>query len=207
MERRNPPIIGITGSIASGKSTVCNYLEQRYGVRRLDADRTGHEVIQRQDIVKELTNAFGKAILDNAGRTDRKALGSIVFADPEKLKLLNAITHPVICQEIEGELRRFRQNPGSAPFFMLEAIELLRTPLKAMTDEIWVIWAKDEVRIQRVMKRQNLSRAEAVNRVESQWKQENYMKAADELIDGGGTTEELYAALDRMLERKKLLGK
>ena len=193
-------VIGITGSIAAGKSTVCSYLEEKYGVRRLDADKTGHEVIMRPEVVKELTKAFGKAILDSAGVVNRKALGSIVFADPHKLQLLNQITHPVICDEIRCRIQEFRQNPD-APIFMLEAIELLRTPLKDMVEENWVVWADDEVRVQRIMKRQNLDEQEARNRVQSQWSQENYKAAADVLIDGGGTVEELHEALDRLMER------
>lgn len=192
-------VIGITGSIASGKSTVCVYLEEKYGVRRLDADKAGHEVITRPEVVKELTNAFGKAILDSAGMVDRKALGSIVFADPDKLQMLNQITHPVICEDIRCKIQQYREQPD-APMFMVEAIELLRTPLKDMVEENWVVWADDEVRVQRIMKRQNLSEEQARNRVKSQWSQENYKAAADVLIDGGGTVEQLHAALDKLMK-------
>ena len=177
---RQSKVIGITGSIAAGKSTVCRYLEERYNIYRLDADQVGHEMIERPNIVKELTNAFGTSILDTVGKIDRRALGGLVFTDPEKLARLNAITHPAICREIEERIRSRRD-----PLILLEAIELLRTPLKALAGEIWVVWAEDTVRVRRIMARQGLSEAEAWDRVRGQWPQENYKKAADVLIDGG----------------------
>ena len=192
---RQSKVIGITGSIAAGKSTVCRYLEERYGIYRLDADQVGHEMIEHPNIVKELTNAFGTAILDTAGRIDRRALGGMVFTDPEKLALLNSITHPAICREIEERIRSRRD-----PLILLEAIELLRTPLKALAGEIWVVWAEDTVRVRRIMARQGLSEAEAWDRVRGQWPQENYKKAADVLIDGGQPLEEMYRFLDRLME-------
>ena len=192
---RQSKVIGITGSIAAGKSTVCRYLEERYGIYRLDADQVGHEMIERPNIVKELTNAFGTAILDTAGRIDRRALGGMVFTDPEKLALLNSITHPAICREIEERIRSRRD-----PLILREAIELLRTPLKALAGEIWVVWAEDTVRVRRIMARQGLSEAEAWDRVRGQWPQENYKKAADVLIDGGQPLEEMYRFLDRLME-------
>ena len=192
---RQSKVIGITGSIAAGKSTACRYLEERYGIYRLDADQVGHEMIERPNIVKELTNAFGTAILDTVGRIDRRALGGMVFTDPEKLALLNSITHPAICREIEERIRSRRD-----PLILLEAIELLRTPLKALAGEIWVVWAEDTVRVRRIMARQGLSEAEAWDRVRGQWPQENYKKAADVLIDGGQPLEEMYRFLDRLME-------
>lgn len=192
---RQSKVIGITGSIAAGKSTVCRYLEERYNIYRLDADQVGHEMIERPNIVKELTNAFGTSILDTVGKIDRRALGGLVFTDPEKLARLNAITHPAICREIEERIRSRRD-----PLILLEAIELLRTPLKALAGEIWVVWAEDTVRVRRIMARQGLSEAEAWDRVRGQWPQENYKKAADVLIDGGQSLEEMYRFLDRLME-------
>ena len=192
---RQSKVIGITGSIAAGKSTVCRYLEERYNIYRLDADQVGHEMIERPNIVKELTNAFGTSILDTVGKIDRRALGGLVFTDPEKLARLNAITHPAICREIEERIRSRRD-----PLILLEAIELLRTPLKALAGEIWVVWAEDTVRVRRIMARQGLSEAEAWDRVRGQWPQENYKKAADVLIDGGQPLDEMYRFLDRLME-------
>ena len=119
----------------------------------------------------------------------------MVFTDPEKLALLNSITHPAICREIEERIRSRRD-----PLILLEAIELLRTPLKALAGEIWVVWAEDTVRVRRIMARQGLSEAEAWDRVRGQWPQENYKKAADVLIDGGQPLEEMYRFLDRLME-------
>lgn len=120
-----------------------------------------HKVLEEPAIVKELTNAFGKDILDKAGKIDRARLGNIVFSDPEALARLNGITHPPVCRKIQADIEAFRLDPGNSPFLLLEAIELLRTPLKDMVDEIWVVWAEDRVRVRRVMERQHLTEEEA----------------------------------------------
>ncbi|HIR36124.1 MAG TPA: dephospho-CoA kinase [Candidatus Faecimorpha stercoravium] len=199
---RPSKVIGVTGTIASGKSTACRYLEEHYGIKRIDADQVGHEVTRSSEVVRELTKAFGKAILDSAGKLDRKSLGRIVFRDPDSLKQLNEITHPVICQQIEEEVKRFREDPGEVPCLLLEAIELLRTPLLDLVDEVWVVWAEDEIRVRRVMQRQNLTREEAEDRVRGQWSQDSYMAAADVLIDGSGSVEALYRELDRKVTER-----
>lgn len=199
---RPSKVIGVTGTIASGKSTACRYLEEHYGMRRIDADQVGHEVTKSPEVVRELTKAFGKAILDSAGKLDRRRLGRIVFRDPDSLKRLNEITHPVICQQIAEEIKRFRKDPGKMPCLLLEAIELLRTPLVDLVDEVWVVWAEDEIRIQRVMQRQNLTREEAEERVWGQWYQDSYMAAADVRIDGSGSIEALYRELDRKVAER-----
>ena len=199
---RPSKVIGVTGTIASGKSTACRYLEEHYGMRRIDADQVGHEVTQSSEVVRELTKAFGKAILDNAGKLDRRSLGRIVFQDPDSLSRLNEITHPVICQQIAEEVQRFRKDPGEVPCLLLEAIELLRTPLVDLFDEVWVVWAEDEIRVRRVMQRQNLTREEAEDRVRGQWSQDSYMAAADVLIDGSGRVEAMYRELDRKVAER-----
>ncbi len=199
---RPSKVIGVTGTIASGKSTACKYLEERYGLRRIDADLVGHEVLKSPEMVRELTKAFGEAILDTDGTLSRKRLGQIVFGDPKSLRRLNELTHPVICRRIAEEVHAFREEEEGPPVLLLEAIELLRTPLLELVEETWVVWAEDEIRIRRVMQRQNLSRKEAEERVLGQWPQESYKAAADVLIDGSGSVEELYLQLDlQMTER------
>ena len=149
-----------------------------------------------------MTKAFGEAILDTDGTLSRKRLGQIVFGDPKSLRRLNELTHPVICRRIAEEVHAFREEEEGPPVLLLEAIELLRTPLLELVEETWVVWAEDEIRIRRVMQRQNLSRKEAGERVLGQWPQESYKAAADVLIDGSGSVEELYLQLDlQMTER------
>lgn len=206
-KKNRAKVIGITGAIASGKSTAALYLKEHYGAARIDADRVGHEVLEMPKVVAELTKAFGEGILDQAGKVDRKALGHIVFEDPAMLERLNAITHPVICSEIEKRIRRFRFRSGGAPCLMLEAIELLRTPLKDLVDEVWVVWADEEAREERIMLRQGLSREEARARIRAQWPQENYIAAADCLIDGCSGLDNMYRALDELMRTRIMRSK
>ncbi len=199
MRNKKCPVIGVTGSIAAGKSTAVQYLVDKYHAVLIDADKVGHEVLDDRKMRRQLTNRFGKDILDRLGRISRKKLGAIVFADPAGLRDLNSLTHPEICRRIYERTEAIRQE-GMAPVVFIEAIELLRSPLKDMIDEVWVVWADDEVRLNRVMLRQNLTREEAEARLNAQFPQEELKAAADRLIDGGLPLEEEYRLLDRMMD-------
>ena len=200
--KQNKPVIGITGTIAAGKSTVSRYFRDASGIPIIDADAVGHEVLSECPVKQELTKAFGSDILDaDQGQVDRRKLGAIVFADAKALTRLNAITHPVICIRIEEAIGRTQEAEPEAPFLLVEAIELLRSPLKDMVREVWTVCADPRVRIRRIMKRQNLTEAEAVARVQSQWSDEEYRRRAAVVFDGGGDTPALYAQCDRVYAR------
>lgn len=188
-------VLGITGTIASGKSTVCAYLREHYDVLWIDADRVGHEVLDDRPVTLLLTKTFGNDILKN-GFVDRKALGQIVFSDPRKLSVLNAITHPVICRKIAEQVEAFRKKETGPHFCVIEAIELLRSDLKDLLDDVWVVWADDEIRVQRVMARDGLCEADARERLAKQWPQENYKACADVCIDGGQELSVMLASVD-----------
>ena len=126
-EQSVPYVIGITGTIASGKSSAARYLQRRRQIPCIDADIVGHEVIEAMQ--EELAAEFGKEILDG-DHVNRARLGAVVFADAERLQKLNAMTHPVICERIRSWIRQQK-----APVVVLEAIELLRSELKTMVQE------------------------------------------------------------------------
>ena len=190
---------GIDSRRQEYSSAAVQYLVDKYHAVLIDADKVGHEVLDDRKMYRQLTNRFGKDILDRLGKISRKKLGAIVFADPAGLADLNSLTHPEICRRIRERAEAVRQE-GTAPVVFIEAIELLRSPLKDMIDEVWVVWAKDEVRVKRVMQRQNLTREEAEARLNAQFPQEELKAAADRLIDGGLPLEEEYRLLDRMME-------
>ncbi len=196
-----PPgfVIGLTGGIASGKSAVRFFLEKKYRASTIDADVEGHRVLQSPEMLVELTKEFGTDILNEIGLVDRKKLGSIVFADPAKLSRLNEITHPAICREIARKVEDYRADRQKRPLLVLEAIELLRTPLVGLVDEVWVVDAPEDVRIERIMKRQGLTEEEAEERIARQMSAEEYAKRADWIIDGSGALPELYASLEKRL--------
>ena len=196
-----PPgfVIGLTGGIASGKSAVRFFLEKKYRAQTIDADVEGHRVLQSPEMLVELTKEFGTDILNEIGLVDRKKLGSIVFADLAKLLRLNEITHPAICREIAEKVKAYRADRNKRPLLVLEAIELLRTPLAGLVDEVWVVDAPEDIRIERIMKRQGLTAEQAEERIARQMSAEEYAKRADWIIDGSGALPELYASLEKRL--------
>jgi dephospho-CoA kinase len=178
-------LIGLTGNIATGKSTVANMLRE-LGATVIDADALTHE-LQRQgtDTYAAIVATFGTGILNAAGEIDRRALGSIVFADAEKLKQLEAIMHPAIAFESQ---RRIIEAP--TPIIVYEAIKLIEAGRAGMCDALWVVTAKYEVQLDRLMRDRNLSEAEARTRIEAQPLQTEKIKFATVVIDNNGLLEE-----------------
>lgn len=195
----NKKIIGITGTIAAGKSTASKYLAEKYGIPLVDADLVGHEVLQDPEVMQQLAETISPLILVD-GKIDRKILGGIVFQDPQKLQQLNAITHPVITKRIHKQVQDFLEGENEASFMLIEAYGLMQSDLIHMVEEIWVVCAERELRIERVMKRQGLSREEAVRRVDNQWSDEEYRKRADIALDGSRDTEYMKEQCDRIME-------
>lgn len=194
-------VVGLTGTIASGKSSAAQYLKEAYQIPCIDADLVGHEVLTEEPVIKQLCEAFGDGILAEDGTVSRKALGELVFADKEKLAVLNQITHPVICRHIEEWTKQCRTE---APFVLIEAYGLLQSDLKDLADEVWVVGCDKKLRINRVMERQHLSLEQAQARVAGQWPDEKYREAADVYLDGSGTLAFLEAQCDQIMKRYRI---
>jgi dephospho-CoA kinase len=186
-------IIGLTGNIATGKSTVLRYLQQK-GAYIFDADKLAHESMQKgTHTYWAIVDAFGEAILQADGVIDRPKLGQVVFSDPAKLAQLEALVHPAVFDLARRELAKVE-----ADFVILEAIKLLEAgQLVTMCDEVWVVISRPEIQIQRLRETRNMSEAEARRRMASQSSQEEKVKRADRVIDNSGTKTELYAQLDQ----------
>ncbi len=191
-------VIGLTGTIAAGKSTAARYLADRYGLVAIDADRVGHDALQQKDVQEKLKAAFGDTVV-REGVTDRTELGRIVFSDAKKLEELNQITHPVISRMIREALAVHAKSNGASPV-LIEAYGLLQSELADMVTEVWAVTADPAVRRSRVMKRQNLSEDEAEKRIKSQWSDDEYRQRADFVLDGSGTEEALFRQCDRAME-------
>lgn len=174
-------LIGLTGNIATGKSTVAKMLEE-LGATVIDADALVHE-LQRQGtpVFDDIVTAFGSGILDRAGEIDRKALGTIVFADPEKLRTLESIVHPAVLIE---SARRIMEAPTSIVVY--EAIKLIEAGRAEMCDALWVVIARSDVQLQRLMRDRYMSEAEARQRIEAQPPQSEKIKLATVVIDNSG---------------------
>ncbi len=188
----NKYVIGLTGTIASGKSTTAKYLEKTYQIPRIDADLVAREVVE--ELKYRLAEEFGSEILVE-GQLSRPKLGSIVFADAEKLKKLNAMTHPATCRKIQRWIEE-----QEAKLVLVEAIELLRSELKDMVDTVWVVYAAPQIRVERMMQERGLSEDEARKRVASQWDDATYQAQASEVLDGSHDTQQLYEQCDRLVK-------
>ena len=189
-------VIGLTGTIAAGKSTVLHYLEDAYGILAIDADLVARGVVE--DSQAALQELFGSDVVKE-GHVDRTRLGQIVFQDKEKLQQLNALVHPRTSEKIAEIIRS-----SEAEVVVVEAIELLRSDLKDMIDEVWVVYASPATRIERMMETRGMDEASARSRVESQWDDATYMSQADVVIpsDEGGL-EAMFVKVDEAYAKMK----
>jgi dephospho-CoA kinase len=178
-------LIGLTGNIATGKSAVAKMLED-LGATVIDADALVHE-LQRKGtpVFNDIVAAFGSGILDRAGEIDRKALGSIVFTDPEKLRTLEGIVHPAVLIE---SVRRITEAP--TPVVVYEAIKLIEAGRAEMCDALWVVTARSDAQLQRLMTDRHMSEVEARQRIEAQPPQSEKIRRATVVIDNSGWLEE-----------------
>ncbi len=184
--KQNKKIIGLTGTMASGKSTAAAFFRDTAGIPVIDADQVGHEILTRPEVIQALTEAFGPQILKD-GVIVRKALADAAFVDEAHTEMLNSITHPAICGEIRQQIDAFLASDDVAPFMIIEAYGLLQSELKTMVDAVWAVGCDRRTRIRRIMQRNGLTEEEAKTRVNSQWPEEKYREAADVYLDGSGT--------------------
>jgi dephospho-CoA kinase len=180
-------LIGLTGNIACGKSAVLEMLRRR-GATVIDADKAVHHLMEPGGtIYGPVVEAFGETILAGADRAgqraiDRRKLGTLVFANPAELARLEAISHPRVRLEI---LRQVREAPSRV--VVLDAIKLLENGLDQGCDAVWVVTCPPEVQLERLMRRNNFSREEALLRIQAQPPQAEKVARADVVIDNGGT--------------------
>lgn len=181
-------VIGLTGGIGSGKSTVADILQQQ-GATVVSADLTGHEVYQPgRPAWQEIVDAFGREVVAPDGTIDRKKLGAIVFSDPKELKRLNAITHPRMKGMMREKLQALRQQ--GVPVAVLEAALLLDAGWDDLADEIWVTVAPEQVAARRTSERSGISEAQALERIRAQMSNEERKKRANVVIDTDCSMEE-----------------
>lgn len=169
MIHTNCKIIGITGGIATGKSTVTEYIKDK-GYKVIDADKIAKNLMEKgSSSYKKTVEYFGKDILKESGEIDRKVLGSKVFSDPKLLKILNNITHPFIFREIKNQLEESYGEDViflDIPLLFEEYDNILKYGIHF--DEIWLVFADRETQIERLMKRNDLTKQEAIERIDAQ---------------------------------------
>ncbi|MFN3762027.1 MAG: dephospho-CoA kinase [Anaerolineae bacterium] len=186
-----PSIIGLTGNIATGKSTVARMLRD-LGATVIDADRVAHEVMRAgTPIHQAVVEAFGPQVLRPDGEIDRARLGAMVFSDPQALARLEAIVHPAVLEEVA---RRIAAAP--TPIVVVEAIKLIESGMAEGLDALWVTTCPFEEQVRRLMADRGLTRQEAELRVRAQPPQEAKIARADVVISTDGSLEETRAQVE-----------
>lgn len=161
-----PRILGLTGPIASGKTTVGSLLLKLGATERIDADQVVHELMAAETETTELVaDAFGGGVLDERGAVDRVALGAQVFADPAKLRVLESITHPAVRRSIRAQIDQ-RGAPGSV--IVIDAVKLLQGEMADWCESIWVVTCAPEEQLRRLVEDRGMNLTDALQRLDAQ---------------------------------------
>lgn len=191
-------IIGITGSIACGKSLVSNYLQEK-GYTIIDADKIGRMALENDEVKKQLVNKFGKSILKD-NEINRVTLGKLVFENNENLKELNNIIHPQIRKNISEQIQVHKNEK----LVFVDVPLLFEAKFDDLVEKIIVISLDEKIQLERLMNRNSLSKEEALQRIKSQIPVREKEKLGDYIVDNSFTQENTYNQVDRILEKLKL---
>ena len=196
--------VGLTGSIAVGKSYVCDVLRE-LGAFVLDADETAREVVEPGTIgLRRIVDHFGAKILQSDGSLDRARLGAVVFADESKRQLLNSVVHPLVIEAQNDWLtQRERENPRNIA--VIDAALMIESESYQRFNKLIVVWCQPAIQLQRLISRNNLSEAEALRRIGAQMPQEEKKRYADFLIDTSDGFASARAQAIEIYEQLKLL--
>jgi len=204
-------VIGLTGGIGSGKSTVSRFLKE-LGAVVIDADKVGHEAFKPDtETWREVVAAFGQEILNTGGEIDRQKLGNIVFGDSQALARLNQIVHPRIYDLVKARIEDYRRR--GVKVVVLELPLLVEVPLALKAgqptlsdelDEVWVTVAPESTVLKRLEEKMGLSEAEARARIRSQLASEERVKHADVVIDTDCRLDELKTKVEKLWRRLSL---
>lgn len=190
-------VLGLTGGIASGKSTADAFFLKR-NLPVIDSDVIAHDILNIDQLgYKKVISYFGQDILNSDRTLNRKKLGQIVFNDQSKLNVLNQITHPLIFSEIEDKITQNKL--FKKPVVIVDAPLLFETKVKDYCDKTLLIAVPEKLQLQRLMTRDRLNKTEALNRIKTQMPLSQKEKLADYVITNTGTIKELEAKLANLL--------
>ena len=188
--------IGLTGGIATGKSSAARLLEQRHGLPVLDADLYARQALEPgQPATEAVLARFGTGVVSNSGVVDRRALGAIVFNNQDERRWLEQLVHPIVRQRFDQELVRLDTNPAVVLMIPL----LFESGLEALCSETWLVDCDESQQLQRLMARDQLNEAEAQARMNAQWPLARKRPLADVLISNRGDAAALNAQLGAAL--------
>ena len=190
-------VIGITGGIGSGKSTVSALLSEILPAPILDADKISKSALKDKVIIEKIKSFFGASIFDSNDLLNKEQLSKLVFSSEKKLIELNNIIHPYVMQKISNTIKELS---NESKYILLD-VPLPNAEFINLSDTILVVVANDETRIKRASKRLNISEEDVKKRMEKQMPISNYIKLADYIIKNNGTIEELKNNLYEFCEK------
>jgi len=194
-------IVGLTGGIVSGKSTVASMFKD-LGAKIVDADKLGHSVIlPHKPAWEKIVKIFGKDILQNDLTIDREKLGKIVFANQPLLKKLNEITHPEITKIIKKEIDSVKnKTDNQKKILIVDAALIYEAKIDRLMDKIIVVYIDEDEQIKRLIKRNNLSKDETLQRIKSQMPMKEKVKMADYVIDNSSSLNKTKKQVEKIWE-------
>ncbi len=196
--------VGLTGSIAVGKSFVCGVLSE-LGCHVLDADQTAREVVEPgTEGLRRIVKEFGREILLPTGRLNRKMLGAIVFSEPGKRQLLNSILHPLIIDEQDKWVESCSSTDPDG-IAVIEAALMIESGGYKRFDELIVVWCGSDIQLQRLMKRNSIGREEAEKMIAAQMPQKEKKRYASFLIDTSGSFDETRLQIEAVYKELRKL--
>ena len=193
-------IIGLTGTIGSGKSTVSERLKS-LGALVLDADIISRQVVEPgTEGLEQIIALFGGSVINPDGTLNRKAMAKLVFADEEKRLLLNSIIHPAVLNTLKDKTaEEKKKNPNRV--IVWDVPLLIEVGWNEFVDSVWLVTAPENVRIERIIRRDNCTAEQAEMRIRAQMSEDEKLKYSNDVIDNGSTLEKLYAQVDELYKR------
>lgn len=203
-EKKSMRVIGITGGVGAGKSTVLDYLESHFHACVIQADQVGHQVMEPGAACYDSILAlFGEQIIKCDKTIDRKRVSDVVFYQEEMLAKLNAIVHPVVKEAIRRRLEE--EKSGGRALSVVEAALLLEDHYEEICDEIWYIHTDTEIRIARLMESRGYTREKAEGIIRNQASEEFFRAHADYVIENNGDLEKTWQQIEEGIRRNEIL--
>ena len=188
-------VIGLTGNIGCGKTTVAHMFED-LGVEVIEADRIGHQLLEKEKIKKRVVSIFTESVLNGKGNISRKKLRNLVFKDKKKLELLNSILHPLMVKEIKKKIRMSRSN-----LIIVDAAVLLEAGWDSLVDKILVVTTPCHTQSKRVKDQSDFSAVEIKGIMEAQFPQSEKIKRADFVIENDGSIDKTREQVRKIWEK------
>lgn len=194
-------IIGLTGGVGCGKSTVANILMKDYDAKVLFTDDIAKASYAKgEEGYRKIIETFGDDILDETGDIDRAKLGQIVFADEIKLKMLNSLIHPIVWDEVIKSIKELKKSSG---LLVIESAILIEAGYKELCDEIWYVRSDDDVRINRLMQTRGYTKEKCESIINNQGNEKEYISNSDVIINNNSDILQLKNAISKSISGKE----